>query len=117
MRPVTRLDLAAAGMAATMTTDLAAGDSPRRPRRPRPEREAPEIAAMVGRVLRALARRAEAGDLDALEELRGLRDAADAALVAAARGAHDGRGHYSWTEIANCLGITRQAARQRFGGD
>lgn len=69
---------------------------------------------MVSRVLKALVRRAEAGDLEALEELQRLRTEADAALVRAAKLTHDGPGRYSWTEIAYCLGITRQAARQRF---
>lgn len=70
---------------------------------------------MVTRVLRALVRRAEAGDLEALEQLQRLQREAEAALVAAARAAHGAPGHYSWTEIAYALGVTRQAARQRFG--
>lgn len=68
------------------------------------------------RMLRALARRAGEGDLFALEELGRLEGDAAAALVAGARGAHGMAGGYSWTEIGAELGITRQAARQRFGG-
>jgi predicted DNA binding protein len=84
-------------------------------RRPRPDREAPELGAAVDRMLRALVRRATAGDLFALEELARLEREVRVAVTAAGRGAHDGPAHYSWTEVANELGVTRQAARERFG--
>lgn len=68
---------------------------------------------MIGRMLRALARRASADD-QSLAELVGLRAELDAAIDEAARRAHDDAG-FSWTEIGDQLGLTRQAARQRFG--
>lgn len=74
--------------------------------------EAPEIGAMAARVTRSLVRRAEEGDPEALEELVKLQAVIADAIPAAARGLH-ARGH-SWTWVAGVLGITRQAARQRF---
>lgn len=71
----------------------------------------------MDRMLRALVRRAESGELEALEELARLVDQARAALSQGARAAHDGPGHYSWTEVAQTLGISRQAARQLYGRD
>jgi len=78
--------------------------------------EPPELGAMTRRVLASLVRRAGAGDLDALGELAALVDHVEYALALAAHNAHVGPAAYSWTEIARELGITRQAARQRFGG-
>lgn len=75
-------------------------------------REAPEMAAMLGRMMRAMARRAAEGDPEALEALVGLQATLQAATVDAANGLHDFG--YSWTEVADAVGITRQAARQRF---
>lgn len=83
----------------------------RRSRRERPE--APELGQASRRFARALARRAAEGDDTALEQLVEVRAAVDEALGDAARSMH-GFG-YSWTEIGDRLGITRQAARQRFG--
>jgi hypothetical protein len=77
--------------------------------------ESPEIGAMIDRVCRALVRRATDGDLLALEELATLERTVTRHLRDAARGAHDGEYHYSWTEIGNALGVSRQNARQRFG--
>jgi hypothetical protein len=63
----------------------------------------------------ALVRRAAAGDLLALEELAALESYVAEAVRRAGRAAHDGPAAYSWTEVAGALGVTRQAARQRFG--
>ena len=73
-----------------------------------------ELAGAIGRIMRSLVRRATSGDLDAVTELWAIERAATIALVDAARGAHDGPGAYSWSEIAAELDVTRQAARQRF---
>jgi hypothetical protein len=81
----------------------------------RPERETAEVADMIHRVARSLARRAEGGDIDALEELVKLQHDLDGYIDRAARGLHAEPGRYSWGEIGRWLGITRQAARQRFG--
>lgn len=89
---------------------------PERPaRRARPERETSEVAAMQARMLRAMVRRAAAGDLDALGELVRLEALLSLAVHQAAVALHDAPGLYSWSEIAAELGVTRQAARQRFG--
>jgi predicted transcriptional regulator len=71
---------------------------------------------MMARMMAALVRRATAGDLFALEALANIRAGVSYSLAAAARGAHDGPARYSWTEIAAELGISRQAARQLYGG-
>ena len=88
--------------------------------RRRQERESLELAAFLRRMGRALVKRARGGDMDALVALVDSRDALNAAIVAAAQALHydyhdDHSGGYSWGEIARELGITRQAARQRFG--
>lgn len=54
----------------------------------------------------------DAADLRAIGEALIRIDEAEALLVAAVAAARDaGR---SWTEVANVLGVSRQAARQRF---
>lgn len=81
-------------------------------------RESDEMAAMVKRVARSMVRRAAAGDLHALTALRQMREYVDQATTAAAQELHDPigwEGGYSWTVIAQELGISRQAARQQFG--
>lgn len=70
---------------------------------------------MVARVLRSMVRRAEGGDIDALEELEVIRRAVDDAARDAARGLIEGPGKYSWGEVGRWLGVSRQAARQRYG--
>lgn len=72
-----------------------------------------EYRAMLGRMLRAYTRRvADQGSVEDLAEMVTLRAALDDAIVRAAADLHD-QG-VSWTEISRPLGITRQAARQRF---
>ena len=69
---------------------------------------------MIGRVLGSLVRRAEGGDPDALVELEVNAQATRQAQGKAARGLVSGPGKFSWGEVGRWLGITRQAARQRF---
>lgn len=76
--------------------------------------ETSEYVGMMRRVIRALGRRA-ADDVDALAEFQGLARELDAAMAQAARDCH--AAGYSWTEIANALGTSRQNARQRFAQD
>jgi DNA-directed RNA polymerase specialized sigma24 family protein len=78
----------------------------------RPVVENHEFAGFVFRILRALSRRA-GRDVDALPVLRDVQREVDVLMreaVAVCRA--DG---YSWGEIAKRLGITRQAAQQRYG--
>ena len=75
--------------------------------------EAPEVAAASKRFMRALVRRAAEGDTEALEGLVGLQAVLQEAITEAGRALHDDAG-YSFTELAEVLGISRQGARQRF---
>jgi hypothetical protein len=72
-------------------------------------------AAFTRRVIRAYARRVATGDVEALTDLVGLATQLDTAILQAVSGLR--ACGYSWTEIATRLGITRQAAHQRWGGD
>lgn len=78
------------------------------------EREAPEVGAMAGRVIRALVRRAGEGDTEALEQLLSLEAQIAQAVKDAGRALHDDAG-YSFTYLAGVAGVSRQAARERFG--
>jgi hypothetical protein len=84
--------------------------TPKRPRRPV---ENDEYAAFARRVLRAYSRRIAAGDIDALADMNDLADQIDAAMGQAVTGLRT-KG-YSWADIGTRLGITRQAAQQRWG--
>lgn len=77
------------------------------------EREAPEVGAMAGRVVRALVRRAGEGDGEALEQLLALESQIAQAIKDAGAGMH--AFGYSFTELGDIAGISRQAARERFG--
>jgi hypothetical protein len=83
------------------------------PAQRRREVEAPEFAAFLRRILRAYARRVAAGDLDALGELARLREELHGHLTDAVTGLRNDWA-YSWQEIARVLGISRQAAQQRW---
>ena len=72
-----------------------------------------EYAAFARRVLRAYARRVAQGDVEALTLMLGLSAEIDTAIAQAVTGLR-GSG-YSWAEIGSRLGITRQAAQQRWG--
>ena len=71
-----------------------------------------EFAAFARRMVRAYSRRVAAGDVEALATLVELGAHVEAAIRDAVIGLHEFG--YSWTEIANRLGISRQAARQRW---
>ena len=84
------------------------------PERARPVVENDAYAAFTRRILRAYARRIATGDIDALTLMTGLAGDIDTAIGNAVTGL---RAYgYSWTEIGSRLGITRQAAQQRWGG-
>ncbi len=73
-----------------------------------------DYAAFTRRILAAHGRRIARGDIDGLTTLAALADDIDDALHEAITGL---RQHgYSWADIAAQLGITRQAAHQRWGG-
>ena len=89
-------------------------ERPGRPRR-RDVVENDEYAAFVRRIIRAYARRVATGDVEALADMVALAAVLDDAITEAVTGL---RAHgYSWADIAARLGITRQAAHQRWGAD
>ncbi len=71
-----------------------------------------EYAAFTRRIVRAYSRRVAAGDIEALTSMVTLAADVEDAIQAAVIGLRTFG--YSWTEIANRLGISRQAARQRW---
>ena len=72
-----------------------------------------EYAAFARRVLRAYACRVADGDVEALTLMLGLSAEVDSAIARAVTGLREFG--YSWAEIGSRLGITRQAAQQRWG--
>jgi hypothetical protein len=91
------------------------GDSrPPRPRR-RDVVENDEYVAFVRRIIRAYAKRVATGDVEALTAMVNLSTLLDDAIAQAVTGL---RSHgYSWADIGDRLGISRQAAQQRWGDD
>lgn len=83
------------------------------PKRRKPRCETDEYAAMLRRLLRGYRRRVEVGDIDMLGDMAAMASDLDDMLHGAVGGCID-RG-YSYTDVAARLGITRQAAWQRFG--
>jgi hypothetical protein len=72
-----------------------------------------EYAAFLRRVVRAYSRRVAAGDIEAIADMATVADEITTAM-------HDAIGGlrtigYSWADVALRLGITRQAAQQRWG--
>lgn len=76
--------------------------------------ESPAMGDAAVRILRGLVCRAAEGDTEALEQLQRLEAEVPAHLGWAVAASRVGRPHYSWTLIGKVLGITRQAASQRF---
>ena len=91
-------------------SSVKAGLTPNRRRRPV---ENDEYARFVQRVMRAYAKRVAGGDVDALADMTGLATELDEAIAQAVIGLR--KAGYSWAEIAARLGVTRQAAQQRWG--
>ena len=71
-----------------------------------------EYAAFARRVLRAYARRVATGDVEALILMLGLSAEIDTAIARAVAGLREFG--YFWADIGSRLGITRQAAQQRW---
>jgi hypothetical protein len=94
----------------TKPNTVKAGLTPRRRRR---QVENDEYAAFVRRILRAYSRRVGNGDVEALTLMLGLAEEIDTAIAEAVKGLR--ACGYSWAEIGSRLGITRQAAQQRWG--
>lgn len=78
----------------------------------RPVIESDEYGKFARRILRAYGRRVGDLDIEGLAGLVALRAELDEVIDQAVDNLH-GR-PYSWTDIARVLGVTRQAAQQRF---
>ncbi|GAA1028516.1 hypothetical protein GCM10009557_13830 [Virgisporangium ochraceum] len=88
--------------------------SPKRRRR-RDVVENDDFAAFARRIVAAHGRRVAAGDVEALADLIRLGADIEAATDDAIAGLR--RHGYSWAEIGSRIGISRQAAQQRWGGE
>jgi len=74
-----------------------------------------QFDAFVRRILRAYARRVASGDVEALRSLAMLSSEVDTVTRAAVQGLRTKPYSYSWSEIADRLGTSRQAAQMRYG--
>jgi len=83
------------------------------PKRARPVVENDAYAAFAHRILTAYARRIACGDIESLPLLTDLSADIDTAIGDAITGLR--AFGYSWADIAMRLGVTRQAAQQRWG--
>jgi ribosomal protein S20 len=72
-----------------------------------------EYAAFLRRVIRAYSRRVAVGDIEAITGMARLADDIDEAIRDAITGLR--AFGYSWADIGTRLGVTRQAAQQRWG--
>ena len=72
-----------------------------------------QYAALVRRVIAAYSRRVAAGDIDAISDMTSIAAELDDAISQAVTGLR--MAGYSWADIAERLGVTRQAAQQRWG--
>jgi hypothetical protein len=89
---------------------------PRTPRkRAKRHTETAEFDAFARRILRAYAARVAAGDVEALATLVTLTAELDAVVRLAVAGLRTKPYSYSWDEIARRLGVSKQAAQQRYG--
>jgi hypothetical protein len=110
LHAVSQLDSSAPSAQLTRPDTVKARLTPKRPRR---QVENDEYAAFVRRILRACSRRVGDGDVEALGLMLGLAEEIDTAIAEAVKGLRTCG--YSWAEIGARLGITRQAAQQRWG--
>lgn len=86
-----------------------------RRRRRRNVVENDDFAAFVRRIIVAYGRRVATGDVEALADLIRLGADIEAATDEAIAGLR--RHGYSWAEIGSRIGVSRQAAQQRWGGE
>lgn len=91
-------------------------DTDTMPNKAQRRHEAPEIGQMVRRMVRGLVRRAAEGDWEALEALAMLErelPTATSCAIALMQADRGQSARYSYTELADQLGTSRQAVRQR----
>jgi hypothetical protein len=70
-------------------------------------------SAFLRRAIRAAGRRVAGGDVEGLADLLSLAGELDRAIDTAVRGLRETG--FSWGEIASRVGVSRQAAQQRWG--
>jgi hypothetical protein len=110
LHTVTQLASSSPVVQPTRPDTVKAGLTPKRPRR---QVENDGYAAFVRRILRAYSRRVGDGDIEALVLMLGMAEEIDVAIAEAVNGL---RAYgYSWAEIGSRVGVTRQAAQQRWG--
>lgn len=73
-----------------------------------------QYRAMLGRMMRAYERRVGTATMEELTDLVELRTELDA-ITKRAIGELRRSGSYTWEEIGTALGVSRQAAQQRYG--
>jgi hypothetical protein len=83
------------------------------PERARHHVENDDYGKFARRVVNGYARRIATGDIEALTQMITLADDIEAAIRTAVIGLREHG--YSWAEIGSRLGVTRQAAQQRWG--
>ena len=71
-------------------------------------------AGFMRRIMKAYRKRVGAGDIAALPELVALRDELDEHIAGAVADLRAEPWCYSWQQIGDVLGMTRQAAQKRF---
>lgn len=86
---------------------------PLTPERRRMVVENDDYATFTRRVLAAHGRRIAGGDIEGLAALAALADDVDTAMHAAVAGLR--AAGFSWADIGARLGMSRQAAQQRYG--
>jgi hypothetical protein len=89
--------------------------TPKPRKRTRREVENAQFDAFVRRILRAYARRVANGDVEALRSLAALSSEVDAVTRFAVASLRQKPYSYSWSEIGDRLGTSRQAAQMRYG--
>ena len=85
------------------------------PERAKRHVENDQFDAFARRILRAYARRVAAGDVEAVANLAALSSEVDAVTRLAVAGLRKSPYGYSWSEIAERLGTSKQAAQMRYG--
>lgn len=99
-----------------LTPDRVGAPQERTRRDGEPVAENAAYAAMLRRMFRSYERRLAAGDVEDLAAAVELRDELDRAIDAAvAAGRVSDPEGWSWSRIGRVLGISRQAAQQRWG--
>lgn len=99
----------------TVKAGLTANRASKRSKSTKQVVENDQFDAFVRRILAAYARRVAAGDVEALASLAALSSEVDAVVRLAVAGLRKSPYRYSWSEIADRLGTSRQAAQMRYG--